>query len=296
MPLELSSVPQPLVYILTLNWNGCSDTLKLIQSCMALTYPNARLIVIDNASTDASVVTIKRQFPAVKQLLNQQNLGFAAGMNVGIQYALAHHADFIFLVNNDTTLHPDSLTYLIAGAAQSGAYVAAPAIYYMDNPNHIWSAGALRRKITLEIKPCILGSNVTELFNVDAVTGCGMLLRRECLQAIGLFDERFFMYYEDMDYCLRVRARGLAIVVVPAATMWHKVAMSSGGSGSPNERYHMAKSSVQFFRKHTHGWRWWVVAPYRTASAVKTVLRLGRQRRWAAARAYLLGLYAGLTH
>lgn len=295
MQSNIFPIQVPLVYILTLNWNRYNDTLDFLRSCSLITYTNFEIIVIDNGSTDTSTTIIKSQFPTIKQILNEKNLGFAAGINVGIRYALEQNADFVFLVNNDTTLHADILTHLINGITQSEAYLAAPAIYFMSRPDHIWSAGAMRRKITLEIKPCTPVLDSTKMFNVDVITGCGMLMRRECLTEIGLFDEQFFMYYEDMDYCLRVRARGLAIVVVPEAMMWHKVATSSGGSGSPNERYHMAKSSVLFFRKHIYGWRWGVVIPYRTVSAIKSIVRLVRQRRWIAARAYLVGLYHGIT-
>jgi GT2 family glycosyltransferase len=116
-----------------------------------------------------------------------------------------------------------------------------------------------------------------------------MLIRREVLERVGLFDECFFMYYEDSDYCLRVRRAGYAIMTVPAARIWHKVSVSSDGNDSPAERYWMGRSSVLFFRKHVRGWRWLVVVPWRVASTLKTVVRLARLGRLGSASAYLAG-------
>jgi len=111
---------------------------------------------------------------------------------------------------------------------------------------------------------------------------------------VGLFDERFFMYYEDSDYCLRARTAGRKIIVAPRAKMWHRVAATIGGVYSPAERYHRALASVQFFKKHVQGWRWFIVIPYRLASACKTVLRLTLSGHWSSAQAYLHGLWDGL--
>jgi GT2 family glycosyltransferase len=128
---------------------------------------------------------------------------------------------------------------------------------------------------------------------VDFITGCGMLISRRCLEQVGLFDERFFMYYEDSDYCLRALRAGLRAVVEPRAVMLHKVAVSSGGSDSPNERYQMGRASLQYFRKHARPWQWPLIGPYRAASALRTIGRLARRGRWPAARAYLRGLRDG---
>jgi GT2 family glycosyltransferase len=115
------------------------------------------------------------------------------------------------------------------------------------------------------------------------------------LTEVGLFDERFFMYYEDFDLSLRAHQAGFKILLSPQAKVWHKVAVSSGGSDSPNERYWMARSSVLFFHKHVRGLRWLIVLPYRTGSAVKTVLRLMLRGRAESALAYLRGLRDGLA-
>jgi hypothetical protein len=127
------------------------------------------------------------------------------------------------------------------------------------------------------------------------MVACALLLSRRFLTQVGLFDERFFMYYEDFDLSLRARQAGFKILLSPQAKVWHKVAVSSGGSDSPNERYWMARSSVLFFSKHVRGLRWLIVLPYRTGSAVKTVLRLALRGRAGSAWAYVRGLRDGLA-
>jgi GT2 family glycosyltransferase len=282
----------PLVIIITLNWNRQADTLAFLASCGELRYPRLQTVVVDNGSTDGSVAAIRAAYPDVIQLCNATNLGFAAGMNVGLRYALAHNADYVFLANNDTTLAPDALDLLVRAAAAQKAAVVAPAIYYAAAPEQLWWLGGTLHPLLLEVQRLAAAPSPTP-FPVDFVTGCGMLITRAALAQVGLFDERFFMYYEDSDFCLRVRRAGQTILVEPRAAMYHKVAQSSGGSDSPNERYQMARSSIQYFRKHARPRQWLFIGPYRTGSALRTLWRLVRRRRLAAACAYLRGLRDG---
>jgi GT2 family glycosyltransferase len=283
----------PLVMIITLNWNRQADTLAFLASCAELRYPRMQLVVVDNGSTDGSVAAIAAAYPGVIQLCNATNLGFAAGMNVGLRYALAHNADYVFLANNDTTLAPDALDLLVRAATAHSAAVVAPAIYYAAAPEQLWWLGGTLRPLLLEVQRLAAAPSPTP-FPVDFVTGCGMLISSAALAQVGLFDERFFMYYEDSDFCLRVRRAGQTILVEPRAAMYHKVAQSSGGGDSPNERYQMARSSIQYFRKHARPRQWLFIGPYRTGSALRTLWRLVRRRRLNAARAYLRGLRDGI--
>lgn len=287
----------PFVYVLTLQWNNPSDTIVFLRSCSELTYPNYRVLVIDNGSTISSIDHIHEQFPEIEIITSPINHGFAGGMNIGIQHACQQDAEFLFIVNNDTLFSPDILDQLIQAAGKNNIDIASPAIYYMNPADKIWSLGGLCSNINLEVLQRNLRMDVSQLdepFRVDFVTGCGMLLSRKCVDKIGAFDERFFMYYEDFDYCLRARSSGLKIMVVPRARMWHRVAGSIGGIYSPPERYHMARASVQFFKKHGTGWRRAVIIPYRTASAIKTLIKLVLLGQNSSARAYVRGLIDGL--
>lgn len=289
----------PFVMILVLNWNRCADTLRCLESLRRLTYPRFRVLLVDNGSSDGTLAAVAKRFPEVECIANSTNLGFAAGCNVGLRHALAQGADFVFIANNDTVVAPDLLTEVVIAASPADVGIVAPLVYYEADPQRIWSAGAGRNPLTLEMSGNLRGridkGVWPEVLEREYVVGCGLLLKRELLERVGLFDPRFFMYYEDLDLCLRARAAGFRILLAPRAHMWHRVAVSSGGADTPAERYWAARSSVQFFRKHVHGLRWLVVAPYRVGSAVKTVLRLLSQGRREGAWAYIRGLWDGWT-
>lgn len=289
----------PFVVVLVLNWNRCEDTLRCLESLRRLTYPRFRVVLVDNGSTDGTLATVAMYFPEVERIANPQNLGFAAGCNVGLRYALAQGAEFIFIANNDTIVAPDLLDEVVAAAEPADVGMVGPLIYYEADPKRIWSAGAKCNPLTLEMSGNLRGQidkgNWPGVLEREYIVGCGLLLKRALLERVGLFDTRFFMYYEDLDLCLRARAAGFRILLAPRARMWHRVALSSGGPDTPAERYWAARSSVQFFRKHVHGLRWLIVAPYRVGSAVKTMIRLLSRGRWRAAWAYLRGLWDGWT-
>lgn len=285
----------PLVYGITLNWNRRNDTLKCLESLMKLDFPNLRLLVVDNGSSDGSPEMIQERFPSVKQILNPNNLGFAGGFNRGLQFALEDGAEYLLIVNNDTFVAHDMLDVLIQASLPDTVGVVAPLILYADAPNQIWSAGAGRNRWTLELTENHgRNQHFAEITEREFLSGCGMLIKRAVFESVGLFDERFFMYYEDSDFALRVRQAGFRMLLVPQARMWHAVSQSSKGSDSPNERYWMGRSSALFFRKHIHGWRWLLIFPWRLGSTVKTIMHLLRRRKSTSARAYLRGSWEGI--
>lgn len=288
---------QPLVYAITLNWNRREDTLACLASLRQLTYEPLRLLLVDNGSTDGTPAAVAAQYPDVEQLCLPENLGFGAGMNRGIRRALEAGASFVFLVNNDTEVAADALEWLVA-ACEGDVGMVAPKIYYHAAPRTIWSLGGKRHPLTYEMfdqqRDVVDTGQFETVLARDYLVGCALLIRRSLLESVGLFDERFFMYYEDVDLSLRGRLAGWQLAVEPRARLWHKVAVSSGGSDSPNERYWMARSSVLFFARHVRGWRrWLVVLPYRTLSALRTSWRLLRRGRRHAFSAYWRGLRDG---
>lgn len=287
----------PLVYAVTLNWNRPGDTIACLKSLTAQTYTNLHTLVVDNGSHDDSRAQIMAACPDVNLIARSDNGGFARGMNDGIRYALKAGADFIFLVNNDTYLAPDAIAQLIS-AAKSDIGLIAPIIYYAHEPQRVWSIGAMVSRWLLEPLKNPRGMIDTEQWpsylEREFVPACGLLVPRPVWEQVGLFDERFFMYYEDLDFCLRLHHLGWRIVIFPQAKMWHKVSSSSGGHDSPNERYWMARSSVLYFRKHARPWQWVTIGFWRAGSAVQTTWRLGRVGKWVALRAYWRGLWHGV--
>lgn len=286
-----------MVDILILNWNHADDTLALLASCVGVQTAVRQVVVIDNGSTDDSVQRIAESYPSVLLLETGENLGFAKGMNVGLRQVLVAGAEWVLMLNNDTRLAPDMVETLLRATQTAEACASAPIICYASDPEIIWSAGAFRQTATNDIQGHQIGQRYQNLppYEVDYATACALLLHRDCLQDVGLFDEQFFMYYEDLDYCWRLQNQGIPILVVPQARLWHEVAQTIGGTDSPSERYWMARSSVLFFRKWTAGWGWLVVIPFRLVSALRTTWRLVINGRWTAVRAHWRGLWHGLT-
>jgi len=239
------------------NWNLPHDTIACIESLQASTPPVPGIIVVDNGSTDDSVRLFREHCgDTITILQNEQNLGFAGGVNVGIRHALLHGAQTLLLVNNDTIVAPDMVQHMLAAASRyPGAGLFAPAIYYYDAPQRIWRLGDKEccwLPIPIQISERDVRRAQGTPFQVDYVTGCGMLVHRTVFDHIGLFDTRYFMYFEDADFCRRTRQAGYSIWCVPAAKMWHKVSLSAR-KDKPINRYAVSWGRAQFYRTHTHG-------------------------------------------
>jgi hypothetical protein len=288
----------PKVAVIIPTWNRRDDLLACLKSVVAMGYPRLHVIVVDNGSTDGTAEAVQAAFPAVEVIRREQNRGFAAGCNLGLQRALQRGVDYVLLLNNDVVIAPDMLARLVEVAvAHPEVGLLGPSIWYHDAPQRLWSAGYRCRPVTLSEQPPQGDPHGAEPYFVDTLYGCGVLIRREVLDTVGLLDGRFFMYYEDKDLCLRARAAGWKLMAVPGARMWHKVSPSTSGRrslGTPFQKYHMARSSVLFFAKHTPRWLWPVVIPYRLGSGLRTVARALRHGRADIAAAYVRGLWHGL--
>jgi hypothetical protein len=286
-----------LVYIIVVNWNLKDITLECLDSIFQLTYPNFRVIVVDNASQDGSPAAIAERYPQLEQIINPINEGFGKAFNKGIVRALEQGAEYILLMNNDAWIEPAGLEKLLCHM-DSGIGMLAPVIYYARNPDIVWSAGGNFNSLTLEIRQ--IGEDAIQLLrgsstlSVDFVTACVVFLPRLTFERVGLFDERFHAYYEDMDFAQRVKRFGLKVRVVLDTHAWHKISMSSGGSHTPNERYWMARSSIRYFSKHSRWWQRPVIVGYRFGSALKMTLRLVLEKKYSSARAYWQGLMDGI--
>jgi GT2 family glycosyltransferase len=285
----------PLVYVVTLTHNHCDDTLRALDSLSRMTYPSYKLLVVDNQSTDETVERVRAEYPEVELLVHSSNLGFAAGINPGLEYALDHGADFVLVINNDVLVAPSLLTHLVT-AMESSIGAVAPMIHYLDAPKHIWSIGFSKHSLLLEMRGGARGhvdeGQWREPFEVDYLLGCAILLNSSALRKVGLFDERYYFYYEDLDFSLRVRQHGYRLITVPQANMWHKVA-GSAGMGSAFRVYHMARSSVIFLRTHTCGLQRPASFLFRSGSALKKSLKFLMCGQLQLLREYWRGLQDG---
>jgi len=275
------------VAVVVLAWNGKPLTLECLDSLAALRYENASVILVDNASADGTADAVRKAHgDRVAVIENEENLGFARGNNVGIRRALDEGADFVLLLNNDTVVDPallDRLVEVIAGSDEIG--IVGPKIYYASPPDRIWFAGGevllsrgLSRHIGIRERDT---GRYDSIRDVDYVTGCALLARREVFEKIGYLDPVFTAYYEDTDFCMRARRAGFRVVYAPAGKVWHKISASTGGELGRAKISRKLRSSAIFFRRYA-AWHHWLTIPFFFAADVVRVLALvaaGRIRR-----------------
>lgn len=234
------------VEVVVLNWNGWRDTLVCLESLQRLSYPNFGLIVVDNGSTDGSQDEIEARFPAINVLQTGANLGFGGGCNAGIRRALEQGADYVWLINSDTTVDADALTELVRVAdEQAEAGAVGSVLYEADQPEQIqlWGGGKVRLWTGFS-------RHQTCSAQLDFVSGASMLLRREAIEQVGVFDDQtFFMYWEDSDLGFRLRRAGWQLAVAEKSRVWHKLSASLG-KGSRQLDVYFTQSGVRFLRRY----------------------------------------------
>jgi len=247
-------IPAPLACIIILNWNGWADTLACVESCRHLNWPNFRIVVVDNGSTDGSEAILREELQDVEILQSGANLGFAGGNNIGIRHALDHGAEYVWLLNNDAEAAPDALTSLVEVMEHDLAIgIAGSKIYFHNDRQRISFAGGLWEKGRLRLR--MLGANQIDhgqFDNIDergSVSGCSMLVRTRMIQDIGLMDESYFLYWEDTEWCHRAQQKGYKVLFVPASHVWHKVS-ASAGENSFAQHYYFIRNGLHFLRRH----------------------------------------------
>jgi len=263
---------QPLVYIIVLNWNRREDTLECLRSLSAVKYENFKILLVDNASSDGTVEAVAREFPAASIVSNSTNLRFAGGNNVGIRIAMERGADFVLLLNNDTTVDPDFLTELVAGASSDSTGMTGPKMYFYDDPKRLWYAGG---KIEFW-KGWISHIGVREVdagqYDTPAetqyISGCCVLVKKEVVERIGMLDEAYYIYGEDADWCVRATRAGYVLRYVPAARIWHKLSVSSGGHFSWFKNWNKLKSQMRVMARYARWYHWFTIPEWTVLNAV----------------------------
>jgi GT2 family glycosyltransferase len=286
----------PNILVIILNWRQPEVTIECVRAVQAMNIPAADILLIDNASGDESEVQLRMALPDISLSVMPHNLGFAAGVNHGLRQAMKMRYQYALLLNNDAFPAKDMLAQLVAAAAPDIALLS-PKIFYEAEVKRIWFAGGRQHPSLLEMRDTGQGEQDgpawQQSHDVDYLVGTGLLVNIMAVQETGLLDERFFMYYEDLDWSIRLRQAGYRLRLVANAHLYHRVALSTGGSDSPLHRYYLARSSVLFFLRHAELGQPWAIFIYRSFSAIKMVARLLLTGQPATARAYVKGLWDG---
>lgn len=228
---------KPSVYIILVNYNGYADTLDCVKSLNNIHYDNFKIVIVDNKSTDDSVKIFKESLSEEILICSDKNLGFAGGNNLGIKYALSKMADYVLLLNNDTVVEKDFLIKMIDTISQDEKIGAVCCkILYHSNKDIIWFAGGYIDWFNFLGKHTGFREKDIGKYdikrNVDFATGCVLLLSSEVISKAGYLPEEYFMYFEDVDYCIKIMDEGYKIIYAPGAVIYHKVGISGGGEDS----------------------------------------------------------------
>jgi hypothetical protein len=248
------SLDRPKIAIIVLNWNGKQDTLACLESLTKLIYLNFEVIVVDNGSTDGSAAAIRKDFPKFLLIENDENYGFAEGNNIGIRKAMQHGAELFFLLNNDTIVAADILDRFVAmfDSCQEAGILGAK-IYLFEQKQTIDHLGGMWNSKTATFE--FIGKHQTDNGQwqnpqeLDYVCGAGLILTRKVIDAIGYLDPRFFLIWEESDYCFRSRRAGFKVVTCPEAKIWHKVSASFVG-GKPHSTYFWWRNRLLWIEKN----------------------------------------------
>ena len=252
---SLGATAAPRVAIIILNWNGKEDTLECLASVRQILYSNFEIVVVDNGSDDGSPEAIAKLYPQVTLIQTGENLGYAGGNNVGLRHALANGAQYILLLNNDTIIDKNILIAFVEGSASlADSGVLSAKIYYHSEPRKLWYAGVYLKKPLYFVH---VGRDqiddetaYSSIIETEYACGCALFAHTSIVRKVGLLDERFFLTYEEVDWCYRARNYGYKSFVVPNAKVWHKVSASFGGEKSPLALYFFKRNTLLFARKH----------------------------------------------
>lgn len=236
----------PRVYVLVINWNGREHLEACFASLLETGYPNARFLLIDNASSDGSVAFVRERFghdTRVEILENSSNLGWSGGNNAGMRHALDAGADYLFLLNNDTATEPDALAHLVRMAeSRRGIGALAPKMLLFDQPQLLNSTGIECSIIASSWDKGIGrldGPQWNESERVIGVCGGACFIRASVLKETRLLPEEFEIYLDDLDLCLRIWDAGYEIWTCPGARVRHKFSATLGQGNRARHKYYL---------------------------------------------------------
>ena len=257
------------VYCIVLNWNGEKYISETIESLLKVDSSGIdfTIVVVDNDSSDSSVNLITKKYKQVILINNPTNMGYAAGNNIGIKYAIKNDADYILIVNSDVIVDKNILAEFIKGVKKyPNAGIFGSKIYFApgfeyhkeryetkDIGNVIWYAGGIidwKNVIATHRGVDAVDNGQFDIdLEVDFITGAVMFVKRDVFMKVGLFDVKYAFYYEENDLCQRAVKSGYKLMYLPQARSWHANAQSTG-IGSPLQDYFISRNRLMFGLKY----------------------------------------------
>lgn len=279
----------PRTAVAIVNWGGPECVRECVRSFVASGVDSADIVVVDNAHPGRDSDALRGMFDGISVVRPEANLGFAGGANAGIEWGLDRGYDYVFISNNDLAVQGETLSELAAvmDAREDVGIVGAVPCYRDTGAPH-FSRGAINWR---RGKPMIEEGDPkeTEPYETEFATGCCVLLRGAALRQSGLFDPGYFLYWEDVDLCFRMREAGYGVVMAPRARALHDLSRSTGHS-SPLTLYYQTRNRLKFFRRHVRGVRRWLLIGRICLSRCLRGMVLVVRGRGSEGRAYLAGI------
>lgn len=243
--------------VVVLHYGNPDDTLECLESLARQDYPDFEIILVDNSAKEKLRAEQIAKFSNLHFIQNLKNLGFAEGNNVGIRFAMKRGADAVLLLNNDATAAPDLLSAFAKAMKvhpEAGAFGAK--ILFYDEPTLLWHAGGEVHPKTLRCYHRGCGDSDLEkkweaVEEIGYACGCALLVTKEAIERAGLMEPRFFLLWEEIDWCWNIRAAGLRCLYLPEAKVWHKVSQAfEGGNRGPSWQYYYFRGRLLFIERH----------------------------------------------
>lgn len=265
----------PLVSIITVNYNQTAVTCELLESLQKITYPNIEVFVVDNASVENPTETIKTRYPNVKVIVSHRNLGFAGGNNLGITQA---QGTYLMFLNNDTEVHPQFLEPMVEDMEQNPTIgIVASKLHFYHTPNVIQFAGSTPLH-PIRMASYAVGYGETDTGQYDdkmfthLAHGAAMMVRKSVIQKAGLMPEEYFLYYEEIDWCERIKKAGYRILFEPKSLVYHKESISVGKK-SAFQLYYKTRNRILLARRWRKGVTKYLTMSYLGSVAIRDLLK-----------------------
>jgi GT2 family glycosyltransferase len=241
------------LYIIIPKFNGEKEIKDCLASLQLIKVPKGweiGIVVVDNIEMQNAKFKMQNENLKLKIIKNKKNLGFAGGVNVGIREALKNGAEAVLLLNQDTKVEKDFLPPLLENPAD----IVGPVIKFKRGERWVYDyGGRINWWGNKHFENYELRINELTNYELDYVSGCAMMIKRRVFEKIGLFDERYFLYFEDADFCLRAKRAGFKIAVEPKSLIIH--CLKEGRKKPLWQRWQLAKSNFIFINRWIEWWK-----------------------------------------